>query len=59
MAWKRPADREVNRAPQEPAVPKPTTTLGRETRKPNASDGIDTPIPDTHGTDAPGQYGPS
>lgn len=58
MAYKRPADREVDRGAQQ--QPKwPSTTLAPETRKPGARDGIDKPVPDTHGTDAGGQFDPS
>lgn len=55
---KRPADREVNRGPQQRGMPNEVNN-GPETRKPGDNTGIDKPIPDTKGTDAPGQYGRS
>jgi len=50
-------DMTIFRTPQ--PAPSTRTTLGRPTMNPGSSTGIDKPIPETHNTRAPGQYGTS
>ena len=58
MPYQRPADREVNRGGQQRGKPN-EVNAGTETKKPDATDGVNKPIPETRSTDAPGQYGRS